>query len=203
MLLGQLEATLNRNLAASSVARDLCARLNGKSLRVRLTGLAMEFKIDSYGDRLALTRDASDAAADATLSGSLLGLMNLLGAQPEAAVRGGSVHIEGDAEVAQAFRDLLKQARPEFEEELSRYVGDVAAHQAGNFIRGTMQFGKRAADTLAQNLGEYLQEEGRDAAHRIELEEFHAAVDTLRNDVERADAKLALLEQQVAQQKRG
>lgn len=194
MLLSTLENTLNRNIAASSAARALCVRLDGKSVRVQVLGLPLDMKLQVESERVSLTR-ATDAQADATLSGSLLGLMNLAGAQPESAVRGGSVRIEGDAEVAQAFRDLLKHARPELEEELSRHIGDVAAHQLGNVWRGLTRFGRRAADTFALNVGEYLQEESRDLPSRTELDEFIHGVDALRDDVARAEARLTQLEQ--------
>jgi ubiquinone biosynthesis protein UbiJ len=120
----------------------------------------------------------------------------MVGAQPESAMRSGSVRIEGDAEVAQAFRDLLKAAQPDLEEELSRLTGDVAAHQMGNLARGAWQFGKRVGDTFLQNVSEFLQEESRDIVTRIEADEFVEAVDKLRDDVERTEAKLAHLQRQ-------
>ena len=117
----------------------------------------------------------------------------LAGAKPEAALRSGAVHIEGDAEVAQTFSELLKHARPDLEEELSKVIGDVAAHQIGNAARSVFAFGRRAADTFTQNVAEYLQEEGRDLPSRTEAEEFVAGVDKLRDDVDRLEAKLELL----------
>ena len=105
-------------------------------------------------------------------------------------MRSGSVHIEGDAEAAQAFRDLLKAAQPDLEEELARVVGDVAAHQMSNAARGALQFGRRMVDTFAQNLSEFLQEESRDVVTRIEVDEFVTAVDKLREAVDRAEARL-------------
>jgi ubiquinone biosynthesis protein UbiJ len=80
------------------------------------------------------------------------------------------------------------------EEELSRVIGDVAAHQVGNAARAFLEFGRRAAGTLAQNVAEYLQEEGRDVPARTEAEEFNVEVDRLRDDVERLEARLALLQ---------
>jgi ubiquinone biosynthesis protein UbiJ len=117
----------------------------------------------------------------------------MVGAQPEAALRTGNIRIEGDAEVAQAFRALLQAAQPDVEEELSRLIGDVGAHQIGNLARGALQFGKRVADTFAQNVSEYLQEESRDVVTRIEVDEFTAAVDQLRDSVDRSEAKLNIL----------
>ena len=150
---------------------------------------------------LPVARRAHDACTpitkarrDATLSGTPLSLLRLAGPAPEAALRGGAVHIEGDAEVAQTFSELLQAAQPDLEEELSRVVGDVAAHQIGNAARTALGFARRAHDTLLQNVSEYLQEEGRDVPNRTEAEEFLHGVDRLRDDVDRLEARLKLLE---------
>jgi ubiquinone biosynthesis protein UbiJ len=111
---------------------------------------------------------------------------------------GSSVHIEGDAEVAHGFSELLKLAKPDLEEELSRVVGDVAAHQLGNTVRSLLGFGRRVGDTFLQNAGEYLSEEGRDVPSKTEAEEFTRGVDTLRDDVERFAARLNALERKTS-----
>ena len=191
MLLSAFEATLNRNIAASSAARALCARLNGKSLRLQLTGMPVQFLLRAEGERIQLQTDQT-TPADALLSGSPLGLLSLARQQAKS-TSGSSVRIEGDAEVAQNFSELLKQAKPDVEEELSRVVGDVAAHQVGNTVRSLLGFGRRVGDTLLQNVGEYLSEEGRDVPNKTEAEEFNRNVDTLRDDVARFEARLNTL----------
>jgi ubiquinone biosynthesis protein UbiJ len=193
MRLTPLESVLNRNIAASSTASALCKRLSGKVMALHLENLPFSLFFASDGERMALTT-AHDLPADATLTGTPLSLLRLAGPAPEAALRGGAVHIEGDAEVAQAFSQLLKHARPDLEEELSRVIGDVAAHQIGNVARSALGFAKRAADTFAQNVAEYLQEEGRDLPTRTEADEFVSDVDRLRDDVERLQARIAHLE---------
>ncbi len=193
MLLTALESTLNRNIAASSAARTLCARLAGKSLRLQLTGLPFELLLRAEADRIHLSSDAS-TTADAKLSGTPIGLLNLAAQESASSLSGSSVRIEGDAEVAQGFSQLLKQARPDIEEELSRVVGDVAAHQVGTTVRSLLGFGRRVGNTFLQNAGEYLSEEGRDVPSKTEAEEFIRDVDTLRDDVERFAARLNTLE---------
>lgn len=192
MRLTPLESVLNRNIAASSAARKLCRQLAGKTLAMHLTGVPLNIQFRSDGERMSL--DTAQGEANATLSGSPLSFLRLAGPSPESALRSGAVHIEGDAEVAQAFSELLKHARPDLEEELSRVVGDVAAHRIGNVARSALAFGRRASDTFARNVAEYLQEEGRDLPTRIEADEFIAGVDAVRDDVDRLEARLALLE---------
>jgi len=196
MLLTPFESILNRNIAASSAARTACKRLAGKTLAVHLTSSPSSKLLSVYfncGDERISLSSASDAPVSATLSGSPLSYLSMMGATPESAMRSGGVRIEGDAEVAQAFRDLLQAARPDVEEEFSRLIGDVAAHRVGNLARGALAFGKRAADTFAQNVSEFLQEETRDVVTRIELDEFSDAVDQLREAADRIEARLGNL----------
>ncbi|HEY6641741.1 ubiquinone biosynthesis accessory factor UbiJ [Povalibacter sp.] len=195
MRLTPLESVLNRNIAASATARSLCNRLAGKVMAIKFTGLPLTIQFESDGERMKL-ETAATGTPSAALTGTPLSLLQLASPRPEAALRTGAVHIEGDAEVAQTFSELLKHARPDLEEELSRVIGDVAAHQVGNFARSALTFGRRAADTFAQNVAEYLQEEGRDLPTRVEADEFIAGVDKLRDDVDRLEARLARLERQ-------
>jgi len=193
MRLTPLESLLNRNIAASSAARALCRRLDGKVMALHVEGMPLSIFFKSNGVQMSLDTQ-HEGTPNATLSGTPLSLLRMAGPAPEAALRTGSVHIHGDAEIAQAFSELLKQARPDLEEELSRVIGDVAAHQVGNVARSALGFARRAADTFAQNVSEYLQEEGRDAPSRTEADEFLTGVDKLRDDVDRFDARLSLLE---------
>lgn len=193
MILATLEATLNRNIADSSAAKNLCKRLQGKSLRIHLTGLPLQFTLlaDSMG--IQIKPDNNDRA-DAALTGTPLSLFGLANQDSTAPIQDRAVRIEGNAEVAHAFSELLKQAKPDFEEELSRVIGDVAAHHVGNTMRNAVEFGRRAKDALLQNIGEYLQEEGRDVPNKTEMQEFIHEVDKLRDDAARLEARLSLQE---------
>lgn len=185
------ESILNRNVTNSSVALTTCRKLEGKSLSITLSGTPLHFTLKSLGDRIAI--DArQDLAANAHLRGTPLALLRQM--RDHTPVTSQSVHIEGDAEVVQAFAELLRAARPDLEEELSRLVGDVAAHQIGEVARGLLRFGERTRDTFTRNVAEFLQEESRDLVARTEADEFVAAVDTLRDDVERLSARIERLE---------
>jgi ubiquinone biosynthesis protein UbiJ len=121
-------------------------------------------------------------------------LLALAGPQGEGALRGGGVRIEGDAEVAQKFRELLTEARPDVEEELARVVGDVAARQMANVARGLFDWGRQASRSLTGSVVEFLQEEGRDLPTGVEVDEFLEGVDRLRDDADRLETRLSRLE---------
>jgi len=192
MLFESLEAILNRNVAQSAKARALVDRLDGRSMSLRAEGTPFGFVLRVAEGKLRVTGEDSKPA-DASLSGTPIALLALAGSRGEERLRSGTVRIEGDAEVAQKFRELLRHTQPDFEEELSIVIGDVAAHQVAGFARGLVDWGRRASDSLATSVAEYLQEEGRDVPTRIEVDEFLRDVDTLRSDVDRLEARLARL----------
>lgn len=197
MILRPVESLLNRSIANAASAQALCRKLKDRTLALHVQGPEVAFCLRSDGEQLHLTLQSNNqqsAIPDASISGTPLALLGLLAKSPEAQLRSGVVRIEGDAEAAQGFQNLLKAARPDLEEELSRFVGDVAAYRLGSLARGVLAAGKRAAGTFGQNVSEYLQEESRDVPPRLELDEFAQGVDRLRDDVDRADARLTLLE---------
>lgn len=193
MLLERLESALNRNVAGSRRAQALCRQLDGRVMSLTAPGTPLSLFFKAEGGRIGIAA-RHEGAPDATLSGTPIALLALAGPKAEGAMRGGGVRIEGDAEVAQKFRELLSQAQPDFEEELARVIGDVAARRVANVARGVLDWGRKAADSLATSVVEYLQEEGRDLPTRVEVEEYLEGVDRLRDDVERLEARLLRLE---------
>jgi ubiquinone biosynthesis protein UbiJ len=167
----------------------MAAALDGKALDVRLDGTPMALRLAAAEGQLRVTAPG-EAPAAATLAGSPLAMIRLLGGDPQALIREGDVRMTGDTDVANQFRDLLHMARPDLEDELSKFVGDPVAHQLGNLARGFADWGARAAESLSRSVGEYLTEERRTLPTRPEAQEFFKDVDRLANDVERAEARL-------------
>jgi ubiquinone biosynthesis protein UbiJ len=192
-VLRPVTSLLNRNIAESTPARELCARLDGKLIAVRVqhSGLAMYFDID---DGVVALRTEADAEPDAVICAPLLTLARMASSGGTAELRDGSVDFTGDARTAAAFQSLLDYAKPDLEEELSTVVGDIAAHRLGEFARGLRSWSRQAGDTMSENIREYLQEESRRAPSRYEVERFGRQVQVLRDDVARAEARLKQLE---------
>ena len=192
-LLRELATVLNRNVATSERATTLVGQLDGRVLGLTLEGTPVTLFFAVAAGRVTIgTRH--EGQVDASLTGTPLGLLSLVGSDAADRLRSAGIRIAGDAEVAQRFQSLLRQARPDFEEELARVIGDVAAHQVANVARGFLGWGRKAADSFSMNVAEYLQEEGRDVPTRVELEEFLEAVDRVREATDRLEARLARLE---------
>ena len=191
-MFGPLESLLNRGIRGSTDATRRCRELEGRSFRIELEGLNLGLTLVSRGDRVEISRDG---AADACLSGPPGALARLAASGDERLLRSRAVRISGDPLAAQDFRNLIAIAAPDFEEELSRLVGDVAARQLGNLLRGLGGWGLDAADRLSRTAAEYLQEESRDLPARAEVEAFLDQVDRLAEDAARLEARLRRLEQ--------
>lgn len=197
--LASVEAALNRSLQASAQAVALARQLEGTSIDVDITGFE-RVRIAAAGARLALLA-GGDGPANATLSGAPFALVQLLRGGPGTRSGGEkrpAVSIEGDAEVANQYRRLLELARPDPEEELSRWIGDFPARRMSILARGTLSWMRRAARAARDNVAEYLEEEGRDLVNRTELEEFLHGVDGAREAADRIEARLARLEARAA-----
>lgn len=188
-----LESLLNRNIAGSSRARGILARLEGRSLEIRVAASPVRIRFIAGGGTVGVAQ-GGEGEPDAVIEGSPVALAALAGPGAEDRLRAGSVRISGDAETAQSFRTLFEAARPDLEEELSRVIGDAAAHHLANVARGALDFGRRAFTTLALNLGEYLTEESRDLPARAEVEDWLEGVDRLREDVDRLEARIRQVE---------
>jgi ubiquinone biosynthesis accessory factor UbiJ len=190
VLTATLEQLVNRGLPRSPRARALCAQLAGRSLALEIPGLT-RLRVTSNGVTLGIARDV--APADATLTGGVLALWGLAGDSPQAGAPRGAVAISGDADVAERFRELGRLLRPDPEEELALLLGDVAAHRLGRVARSALRLPRRAARTALVNLAEYLGHERGDLVPRREGEQFLRGVDSLREDVDRLQARLELL----------
>lgn len=193
-VLAPFAAMMNRAIAGSTPARRLCDRLDGRSFAIVVTGrpdpLRLVLRAQSGG--LVLSEDAE--AADATVTGTPLALLAMVAPKANLAIRGTGIRIEGDAETAQAFRDLLSHAHPDLEAEAARYLGEAPAHHAMRLARRAVEFGKQAFASFAANSAEYLTEESGQLPPRAQVDVFMDEVDRLREAVDRAEARVRLLE---------
>ncbi len=166
---------------------------DGKRVVIRSPDIELNISFE-FSDEVAALTTRSHTGADCVIEGSLITLMRLAGSDPQAAFRDGSANIQGDALVGKSFQQFLKFARPDWEEELSRVVGDVTAHQLARGIQQFFGWGERSSKAMAQNAAEFLQEESRDLPSSAEAGHFMADVDALREQADRLDARLRKLE---------
>jgi ubiquinone biosynthesis protein UbiJ len=190
------ERWLNRYVSESTAAMDLLEELAGSSFAVRIEGTGLACVLIAETDRIALKAEVG--APTATLRAAPIDLLRLVRAGGVASLKGTRAELTGDLQIAERFAELLRLARPDFEDELSRWIGDVAAHEVGRAVRHAAAWLGKASAALRMNAAEYLQEESRALPAALEAEAFYGDVERLRDDVERAAARLQRLERQSA-----
>jgi ubiquinone biosynthesis protein UbiJ len=187
-----IEREINRHIGESTAARELLARLTGTSFAVHVEGLSLTVVLHSDGALLRVDDDAT--AATATLRATPLDLLRLMNAEGISGVKRTHAELKGDMQVAESYSQLFRLARPDLEGEVAKWLGDMPAHALGEIVRSAGSWLTRAGEALRMNTAEYLQEESRAMPASLEAHAFYGDVERLRDDVERAAARLARLE---------
>jgi len=185
-----LEIMINQALALDEVAQQSMAKLAGKTLLIQIEGIPLKWFFAPQNDGF-LQMPSSVEFPDAVISGMPFSLLRLL-SEPTLLTTGIAT-LSGEMKVAQNFMTVFAQLQIDWEEQLSHVVGDVAAHQMGNFARNAQQYTQQTVQTWQQNIVEYLQEENRFLPTQPELEFFYNEVDTVRSDVARLEKRLERL----------
>jgi ubiquinone biosynthesis protein UbiJ len=194
-----LDGAVARALAESPRATELIEALRGRRLAIEITGTPWRVLIESTGRTLKLLRPGSAAApadsrADATIIGGPVSLLALTGDDPQAVIRRGDARIEGDADIAQQFRELGLLLRPDLESHMARLLGRSGAHIAMRGLSAAADWTRTAAWTQVRNTAEYLAHESGDLVSRPEAEHYLRGVDQLREQLDRIEARLQIIE---------
>jgi ubiquinone biosynthesis protein UbiJ len=192
-LFASLEQLLNQAINLDPDAASRLAPMQGQVIQLDLlgSGLTIYMIPEPQGFQIL---SHFEGQPDCLLRGSLLDLANMRSPADSAdQLFNGSVTIEGDTALAQQFGEFFNSLDIDWEEQLSRLTGDIAAHQIGSMARGFVAWGKQLNQTVNLNLKEYLEEELRLLPGRYEMEPFLQNVDRLRDDVERLEARIQRL----------
>jgi ubiquinone biosynthesis protein UbiJ len=148
-----IENLLNRNLGSSPRARESCAALKGRRLKLVIRDLDLQIGFESVGDSLRISRQTA-GEFDAEVEGTPINLLALASPQPERLLKSGTVQVRGDVELLQRYRELALLLRPDLEEELAKLIGDSPAHRLAGLAKAALAFGRRGASTAVQNAAE-------------------------------------------------
>lgn len=192
-IVGALELGFNRVLALDPESLQRAQMFNGKVFALNVHGLPWTFYLLSSLDGFQLSTDYA-GPVDTTLRGAPLALFRTAVSDDKSSLYSGEVKIEGDIDLGHRFQKWMRGLDFDFEEELSKHIGDIAAHQLGNVMRDAFSWFRGAGESLMRNASEYVQEETRDVVTRVELDEFYQNTDKVRNDVARLEQRVARLQ---------
>ena len=101
--------------------------------------------------------------------------------------------LEGDTELAATLAKVLRGMHWEYEEDLSRVIGDAPAHEISEFGRKAVAGVKKQTLNVAGMFTEYWQEEQPLIAKKRHVLHYIQEVDALRDDTDRLEKRLEKL----------
>jgi ubiquinone biosynthesis protein UbiJ len=171
-------------------AAERLARHAGKTLRIVLGGFSLTFQLSAAGQLLP-TEISSTPDVVLEINPQSLDPLAWLSprARPDMAEY---VHVSGQAALAQVVSELARDLRPDPEDALAQWLGDVTARRLVQGARAAATGASAALRGFGRNVAEYLSEETDALAGRPLMESFAQAQS-------RAQMDLSALEQRAAE----
>lgn len=196
-----LQKALNHYLALDPESKTRLLELEGKIVTLELLGLGLTVQLFFADHKIKISCDEL-LTPDTYIKGTPLTLLRMTLTEGDRKhFFAEDVSIEGNLDLGQKVIDLFDHIEIDWEEYLSKWVGDVSAHQIGRFAERAISFSKRLHETLLQNVNEYVHEEADLFPSQEASQDFFADVDVLRMDVDRAEARVASLKSAIDQYK--
>ncbi|MFW5432512.1 MAG: SCP2 domain-containing protein [Methylophilaceae bacterium] len=198
--LSAVETAINAWLKLDAEALPRFAELDGRIIRLHITGLDFNLYFFPSASGIQVLgnypSEEDGGIVDATIHGSPIALIKL-GTSSNAgeAMLKSDVEIDGDMRVAETFSAILKEVDIDWEELLSKLVGDIVAHQAGQVARGANSWFKDTVEVMKLNTGEYISEESKLSPADAEIRQYMEQVDDVRMGVDRLSARISNLAQ--------
>jgi ubiquinone biosynthesis protein UbiJ len=193
-----VEKAMNAYLALDPESARRLENLQGKVVTIELLAVGITLQLIFTGKKIEL-QTGSPLSPDTVIKGTPLRLLQLaLTKNRRQQFFSDDVTITGNLELGQVVIDLFDHLEIDWEEILSQFCGDVAAHQLGRLGRKLQSFRKLTRRVFAENVSEYLQEEINLFPPREALQDFFQDVDQMRMDTDRLEARVNLLQQRLA-----
>jgi ubiquinone biosynthesis protein UbiJ len=182
-----LTRILNHLITQNNWARGELQPFSGQTVTIHLGPTNANLTILENGG-LAMAGESALSDASISLSPSLA--LRILAKDVSAS---NQVQITGNTELAKALAKVLQGMRWDYEEDLSKIIGDIPATQANTFAKKTFSEAKSKVINMTEMLTEYWQEENPLIAKKRHVEAFVKDVDQLRDDVERLEKRIEKL----------
>ena len=182
-------AALNHLLKSASWARERLRPAAGKVVRFELAPFTVGYTLLETGE----VADAPAAAVpDATFTLTPGIALRMLGGDSNAWQK---VAVSGDGALAREILYIAQNLKWDVEEDLSRVVGDVAAHRMVKAADQLRRWQRDSAANFTRAMAAYWTEEQPLVAARPDIERFVRDVDGLRDDVARLEKRIEQLAQ--------
>lgn len=185
------EKTINKALEYDPATRAALVSCEDKILSIKISIPSCKLFIFFEKDAMRLMSNWQ-GSVDTELSGSLLALAQIA-STPVHNLKNSGVTATGDLQLLANLQKIAKSIDIDWEEMLSKLLGDVVGHQTANVIRRSHKWQKQQANNLQRLTSEFVTEELQAIPSKVELEYFYQQIDELHLAADRLKARFERL----------
>jgi len=180
----------NRLLRLDAESGDALASFAGKVIHLEISDLGLNYYLSFPGGSLVV-QESTDRTISASIRGKSTAFLAAFGDEHQGdSIFSGELHFSGEVGTAQRFQQLLQNRQLDWQQPISEVIGDeLTALLAGGVRRFGTWVGQNWRQTQ-QDIPEYLQEEARVTPTQTELDDYFRAVDLLRSQTDRLQARI-------------
>jgi len=192
-LLKPIEVAINAALRQDPETCSRLAAFEQRSIVVNIANFRQFVHITFHQQSIQLSHN-DEENTDLLISGDAFALLKL-GEHPDN-LFSSDIRIHGDIQFAKQLQDLLDGFDFDWEQQLARLTGDVIAQPLAFGIKQSFSWLRNTSRSLQMTTSEYLREEAQLLPDKIQIEDYMQAVDRLRADYDRLEARIQRLEKQ-------
>jgi ubiquinone biosynthesis protein UbiJ len=190
IILSSLTKSINACLALDAESTQRLKPLQGKVMAIELLPMHITFQCVFENDGIHIVSDET-LIIETTLRGTP---MQMLGVMIDKKNRNrffaDDLVMEGNAELGQQVVELFDRLEIDWEEYISKLVGDVPAYHTGRLVRTVKHWLSNSGNDICRDISDYFQEEAKWLPSRESLNDFFCDIDLIRMDVDRMEARI-------------
>jgi len=194
LTLKPLEYSINFALSLDPQTKSKLSEFENKTMSFIIIGIPYPIFITGKDQRFCLSLQSNNDP-QTTISGSMFAFLRVLmhkNALQE--LSNGDLQLIGNSDLAEKLFALFGSLDIDWEEQLSKLVGDIPANSFYSVFQQTAQWGRDTIKSFATSANEFFQEEISIIAPIAAINDFIKDVDILRDDVERLSAHVQRLQ---------
>lgn len=190
LLLPAIESSINRVLKEDPAARTKISAIQNQVIEIHCVDWKIKFYI-MVGAHTLQFEKKYEGIVNTTIEGTLNNFLHIFlkGADSKTLFQY-PIDISGNTHAVEVLRDAFTNLDLDLEEKLSRILGDTLAHKIFFHVGDAKNTIVDTAKKLQEQILEYIYFESKDLPTRKQVEKFYEDVAKLRDDVERAEAKI-------------
>lgn len=190
LLLTPISKALNTYLNLDPESKLRLRELYGKAITIELLPFHFVFQCQFDEEGVKVQPDET-IMTDTKITGTPLQMLGVMVSKDNRQhFFAEDVTITGNAELGQQVIALFDELYIDWEDYLSRFIGDVPAYHFGKLVRNIKEKVISAESKMSENINEYIHEEINWFPSREALIDLFNDIDTFRMDVDRIEAKI-------------